>query len=122
MISVLVVDDDAGVRDLMVKVMQEEGYQVQAAADGAEALAAARRSAPKVVLLDLRLPGQSGWTVFRELRRLIPALSIVVVTAETHQSETARAAGASAFFEKPLDFPSLLRAIRALTLEPTATL
>ena len=66
--SVLVVDDDANLRNLLSEILTRRGYLVAEAATGDEALAIARETPPDLVLLDVHLPGMSGYDVCRELR------------------------------------------------------
>jgi CheY-like chemotaxis protein len=109
---ILVVDDDASVREMLGRVLAGEGYAVSIAADGEGALAAADRDEPDLVLLDLNLPGMSGWDVLAQLRKRKPNLPTVVITARANQAALAGARGASRLFEKPLDFPVLLGSLR----------
>ncbi len=78
---VLVVDDDATVRDVVGRYLDEAGYQVDLAGDGPTGLRAARERGPDAVVLDLMLPGMSGLDVCRALRRDDERLPIVMLTA-----------------------------------------
>ena len=78
---VLVVDDDATVRDVVGRYLDEAGYQVDLAADGPTGLRAARERSPDAVVLDLMLPGMTGLDVCRALRRDDEQLPIVMLTA-----------------------------------------
>jgi DNA-binding response OmpR family regulator len=78
---VLVVDDDATVRDVVGRYLDEAGYQVDLAADGPTGLRAARERGPDAVVLDLMLPGMTGLDVCRALRRDDDRLPIVMLTA-----------------------------------------
>jgi CheY-like chemotaxis protein len=109
---ILVVDDDASVREMVGRVLAGEGYSVCIAADGEGALAAVDREQPDLVLLDLNLPGMTGWEVLDALRKRKPNLPTIVITARPNQAALAGARGASRLFEKPLDFPILLRSLR----------
>ena len=115
------VDDDAAVREQLVRVLIDAGFSAVAVADGDEAMNVARELRPRLVLLDLGLPGKSGWVTLVGLIRLDAAVAVIIITAEPNQAEAARAAGAGAFFEKPFDFPALLQAVRTLTLASTKT-
>src|SRR5215212_7782580 len=66
--SILVVDDNEEIRDLLVLVLEEEGYAVSAVASGDEALGVARAQRPDLITLDLSMPGTDGWAVLRELQ------------------------------------------------------
>lgn len=116
--EILLVDDDPGVRRMLLRVLEEEGYAVIPAADGLEALESVKCKAPNLVLLDLNLPFQDGWGTFERLTTEIPSLPIIIITARPNQLFPALAAGAGALMEKPLELPKLLRTIRDLLAEP----
>src|SRR5262245_30279390 len=78
---VLLIDDDQGTMDLLKEVLQKEGYTVEEAKAGQEALARARASSFDVVLADLRLPDLGGIEVLRTLQALDPDLPVIVMTA-----------------------------------------
>jgi len=111
---ILVVDDDPPVREMVVRVLAGEGYATLQTANGEEALNLGATAAFDLVLLDLGLPGRDGWDTLAGLRRLRPELPVVILTAWPDQATAARAAGAAALFEKPLDFPLLLGAVARL--------
>jgi len=116
--TVLVIDDDAAVRQSVAKVLEGAGYAVAVAADGEEAVV---RFAPKrvdLVLLDLNLPRRSGWDVFEHLTTRYPLVPVIIMTGMSDQYRTALAAGAGAFMEKPIDVPALLKTMRELLAEP----
>jgi two-component system response regulator MprA len=118
---ILLVDDDPGVRRMLLRVLEEEDYAVVPAADGLEALESAASSAPDLVLLDLSLPFQNGWDTFKRLTTDNSSLPVIIITARPNQLFPALAAGAGALMEKPLDLPKLLRTIRELLAEPAAS-
>jgi len=115
--TILLVDDDPSVREMVGRVLAEEGYLVLCAANGAEALATATTNRIDLVLLDLNMPGQGGWDTFAELTSRNPFVAVIIITARPNQFFTSLAAGAGALLEKPLDFPTLLRTVRALLTE-----
>jgi two-component system response regulator MprA len=115
--EILVVDDDPSVRTMLKRVLAEEGYHVQSAANGAAALQAANTTPPDLVLLDVKLREDNGWDVFRRLTRKWPLLPVVIITARPNQLFTALAAGVGALLEKPLHIPKLLRTISRLLRE-----
>ena len=118
---VLLVDDEPGVRRMLSRLLEEEGYAVLPAADGREALELAASKAPQLVLLDLNLPAQNGWDIFERLGAKHPYLPVIIITARPNQIFPALAAGAGALMEKPLDLPKLLSTIHELLAEPAAT-
>jgi CheY-like chemotaxis protein len=118
---ILIVDDDASVREMLRRVLTGEGYPVAAAADGAEAIRIAAAERIDLVLLDLNLPDMSGWDTLGRLISVYPALAVIVITARSGRFPAARGAGFGALLEKPLDFPTLLRTVAELLAEPAET-
>jgi two-component system, sensor histidine kinase and response regulator len=114
---VLIADDDTVVRTALAAVLESEGYDVDVAADGRQAVLHATAQPPDLVLLDLNMPNVDGWTAFTKLDHVCPLLPVIIITARPHQYQEAVRLGVDAFMEKPLDFPVLLRAIRRLTHE-----
>ena len=115
---ILVVDDDASVREMLTRILAGEGYLVWAAADGMTALEISAATKLDLVLLDLNLPGKSGWDIFERLTTENPMLAVIIITARSNQLFTALGAGVGALLEKPLDFPKLLQTISRLLAEP----
>ena len=114
---VLIADDDSAVRGSLAAVLESEGYVVDEARNGIEAVTRAIEHLPDLVLLDLNMPHWDGWTAFSQLDRVTPLLPIVVITARPNQYEKAVRLGADAFMEKPLNIPTLVHAIKRLTSE-----
>lgn len=113
--SLLLVDDEPRIRRVLRLALEDEGYQVQEAANGYDALAALRREPPDVVLLDLMLPDRDGFTVCREIRRSSD-VPVIMVTARTdsHDVVAGLEAGADDYVTKPLVAKELSARIRAL--------
>ena len=101
---VLVVDDDATVRDLMRRFLSREGFDVVTAESGAEALVAARTLHPSVITLDVLMPDMDGWSVLQEMKS-DPELSGIPVIMVTILDEKQKgiALGASDHLNKPID-------------------
>lgn len=116
---ILVADDDALVRGSLAAVLESEGFDVDEACDGHEAVKQSLAKAPDLILLDLNMPGWDGWTAFRQLDRVRPRVPVIVITARPNQYERAVKLGVDAFMEKPLNFHALLPAIRQLIAEDT---
>jgi DNA-binding NtrC family response regulator len=116
--TVLVVDDDASVRDSMKKVLESAGFEVLLAGDGQEAVEQARPGQIDLLLLDIGLPIRNGWDAFARITAANPCLPIIIITGHSDQYPVASAAGASAFMEKPLDASQLLSTIQKLLAEP----
>lgn len=119
---VLIVDDDAAVRNSIGKVLDAAGYEVAAAADGEEAVVRFAPEKVDLVLLDLNLPLASGWDVFERLTTRYPLVPIIIITGMPNQYRTARAAGVSALMEKPIEVPALLKTMDQLLAEPKEVL
>lgn len=115
---ILVVDDDSSVREMLTRVLVGEGYLAWAAANGTAALEIVAAAKVDLVLLDLNLPGKSGWDTFERLTAENPRLAVIIITARSNQLFTALGAGVGALLEKPLDFPKLLQTISRLLAEP----
>jgi CheY-like chemotaxis protein len=114
---VLIAEDDSVVRSSLAAVLESEGYVVEEARDGIEAVTRAIEHSPDLVLLDLNMPHWDGWTAFSQLDRVIPLLPIVVITARPNQYEKAVRLVVDAFMEKPLNILILVHAIKRLTGE-----
>lgn len=105
----LVVDDDAGIREALVAILEEEGYSVAAADDGEAALVAARDRAPAIILLDLMMPRMNGWEVVEALAR-DPALRAVPVCVLSAFADRAPA-GVAAVLRKPIEIDGLIAVV-----------
>jgi DNA-binding response OmpR family regulator len=114
---ILIVDDDEQIRESLGKVLRTEGYEVMLAADGQEGIEKVSENQIDLVLLDLNLPGNSGWDVFGTLTSSNPFLPIIIITGRQNQYELATEAGVGALMEKPLDVPLLLKIITDLLAE-----
>jgi DNA-binding response OmpR family regulator len=116
--TVLLVDDDAPIRESLRKVLEAEGYNVVLAADGQEGLERFDPELIDLLLLDLNLPAKSGWNLYERITSINPLLPIIMITGRGNQWELASAAGVGALMEKPLDVPFLLQTMTALLAEP----
>jgi CheY-like chemotaxis protein len=114
---VLVVDDEENVRRLAAKILEECGYTVLNAADGAEGVKLFGALAEKVdlVLLDLMMPVLSGREAFHRMRALRPAVRVLLSSGFRHDARVHELmdAGVTGFVEKPYTFQSLSRAVWA---------
>lgn len=114
--SVLVVDDDANIRKMIVAALRREGYRFLEASNGREALDLMRSEHPDVVVLDLMMPMVSGWDVLRE-RVNEPELSRipVIIVSANRDPELASAIdkGICAFLPKPFDIGALSALVKS---------
>ena len=110
----LVVDDDPEIRDSLRRGLSVEGYAVSLAADGAEALDAARDRSPDLVVLDVMLPKLDGLEVCRRLRMAEESLPIVLLTARDAVPDRVAGleTGADDYLVKPFAFEELLARVR----------
>lgn len=110
---VLLVEDDAEIRQFCHWALEDEGYLVELATDGLQGLEYAGRPAPSLVVLDMTLPGVSGERVAQALRAAHgAALPILVITADGHASDKAARVGAFGYLTKPFDLEDFLSSVR----------
>lgn len=116
--SILVVDDDPEIVTMLSTRLARRGYRVSTANDGHRALELAQRERPDVVLLDVMMPGKSGWEVARALKQdpVTQGIKIVMVTAIGEQVNeiTSPLYGADAHVDKPFEFDRLEKLIAQL--------
>lgn len=106
---ILVVDDDASIRNFVQNALQDAGYTVTLAANGAEALDKVDVNHPHLILLDVRMPGVDGWEVLNQLRSAAGEFTpVVVMTAEFSGQDRALNSGAQGYLAKPFDLEDLL--------------
>jgi len=112
---VLVVEDDTGIRDLLVRALRFEGYEVDAAACGEEGLTQFRAHDPQAVILDVLLPGIDGFSVCREMRAARGDVVILLLTAKDAVSDRVVGLdqGADDYVVKPFAVEELLARLRA---------
>jgi CheY-like chemotaxis protein len=115
--TILVVDDLPANRDLMSRRLERSGFRVVCAASGPEALDLLKREPVDLVLLDIMMPGMTGFEVLKTLRlaRSPAALPVIMVTAKTDSVDVVEALslGANDYVTKPVDYPVALARIRA---------
>ena len=111
---ILVIDDDPSILTTISEVLDLEGYPVQTATNGAEALRAVERTRPSLILLDMRMPVLDGWGFARALQERGVKLPILVMTAAQNARRWAEEIGADGHIAKPFDLPDLLDAVERL--------
>ena len=112
--NILVVDDDHDFRWAIGNVLRAGGYRVTQAQDGEEALKLLEKYVPDLILLDYRMPGRDGISVSADIKKRIPALPIIMITAyaEVKSAVKAMKIGVYDYVTKPVDNNDLLFAIK----------
>ncbi|MBC8161920.1 MAG: response regulator [Roseiflexaceae bacterium] len=110
--DILVVDDEANIVDLISEVLNEEGYKVRRAHDGASALISIDVCLPSLILLDMSMPDMVGTTLLHQLRQQHnDELPVVIMTAGAHSPAALVAQGASGYLAKPFDLNDLIQCV-----------
>ena len=120
--SILVVDDDPEIVTMLSTRLTKRGYRVTTASDGHRAIELAKKDRPDLMLLDVMMPGKSGWEVARALKQdpATQGIKIVMVTAIGEQVNeiTSPLYGADAHIDKPFEFDRLEKVIIGLVGRP----
>jgi len=113
--KILIVEDDSSLRETLKYTLLKESYQVVMSADGIEGLETARREKPALIILDVMLPGMSGFEVCRILRRET-TVPIIMLTAKTEETDkiVGLEIGADDYITKPFSIRELLARVRAM--------
>lgn len=111
--KVLIVDDQNGIRVLLVEVFSVEGYQTFQASNGKLALEIVRRESPNLVLLDMKIPGMDGLDILKHIKQIDPSIKVIMMTAygELDMIKEATDLGALMHFTKPFDIDELRIAV-----------
>jgi DNA-binding response OmpR family regulator len=111
--SILVVDDDPEIRDVVRWLLEDEGWAVETASDGRDALDRATRARPALIVLDMGLPILSGEEVAMRLHDVYAdPPPIIVVSADGRAGEKAARIGAASYLHKPFDVDVLVRLVQ----------
>ena len=115
-ISVLVVDDESVLAEMVSMALRYEGWDISTAGDGSSAIAAARTARPDVVVLDVMLPDMSGLDVLRRLRQHNPRLPVLLLTAKDAVEDriAGLTAGGDDYVTKPFSIEEVVLRLRAL--------
>jgi CheY-like chemotaxis protein len=110
---VLLIEDDATIRHVVVEALHDEGFVVREASDGLAALAVLEHWRPSLIVLDLMMPGMDGHQFRAEQRRrgLAPEIPVILLSASRSAREAASVLGAVAVVAKPFDLVDLMRAV-----------
>ncbi len=120
--AILVVDDEIDACQNIADILGDCGYRVDVAYDGFSALELVRTHTYDIALLDLKMPGMDGLTLYREIKKLSAGTVAIIVTAFAAQgtANEALAAGAMDVFPKPVDFPKLMDILNQALQRPLA--
>ena len=115
--KVLVAEDDAHIREGLVEILEDEGYETVQAADGEQALQLFRREDPDFVCLDIMMPGKSGYDVCREIRKHDENLPLIFISAKSAEIDKVLGLelGADDFITKPFGVKEVVARIRAVS-------
>jgi len=114
---ILIVDDEAGVREVLARLVAQEGYEPWEAPDGERALGLIAQGPPEAMLLDIRMPGVDGMEVLRRAKLLDPDLPVVIITshATVKDAVSALRAGAHDYLVKPFEHVDVIRSLHSAT-------
>lgn len=115
--NVLVVEDERNLADAIVKILEDEGYNAEATYDGKAGLTCAKSGLYDAIVLDVMLPGMSGYDVVNKMRHAGVSTPVLMLTARTSTEDKVRGldSGADDYMTKPFEAPELLARLRALT-------
>jgi len=121
--EVLVIDDDAIMRDLMADWLQAAGYGVRKAADCSAAIAELKRAAPALIVSDMFMPGACGAAAISQMKQALPGIHVIAVSGHFNSGqglsvEGALEAGAARALAKPVKRAELMRAVAELLGPP----
>lgn len=119
--SVLNVDDDTGVRNMLYSVLSDEGYQVEAAENGKKAIKACEESFFDVALIDVELPDMKGTELLSRLKKMQPKMVRIVITGHPSIESAMKSVNerADGYVLKPIEVTELLEKIKRLLTENT---
>ncbi|MET4127369.1 response regulator [Roseovarius sp. MBR-6] len=116
--KVLLIEDEPNIIEAISFILSRDGWEVKTHANGHDAMEAVRRRAPDLIILDVMLPGKSGYDILGEIREDsdFAATPVLMLTArgQTRDRELAERAGASRYMTKPFSNADMLAAVRAL--------
>ena len=124
--DILIIEDDAIMREALAEWLEAAGYGVRTAVDGNAGLAAVKLAAPDLVVTDIYMPGVNGAVVITELKRAYPGIPVIAISGLFHSGhgmdcDAVIAVGAARALAKPLKRRDLLRAVAELIGSPAGS-
>jgi len=114
--KLLIVDDQSGIRVLLMEVFNGDGYDTYQAANGVQALEMVQRVKPDLVLLDMKIPGMDGLEILQRMKKMNPEIKVIMMTAygELDMLNEATELGVLKHFAKPFDIDELRAAVNSV--------
>lgn len=114
--TILIVDDQTGIRLLLNEVFKKEGFQTLMAANGAQALKQAEENRPDIVLLDMKIPGMDGIEILKNLKKMRQDIKVIMMTAygELDVIKESFVNGACCYYTKPFDVFEIRDAVKEM--------
>jgi CheY-like chemotaxis protein len=118
---VLIVEDTPENMYALKRVFQHEGFEIIEATNGHEAVQKSEEEKPDLILMDMRLPGLSGYEATERIRQKLPALPIIAITADALPGDREKALelGCIAYFSKPIQYREIIDAVRNILNHPS---
>jgi len=115
----LVVDDQMGVRRLLFEAFKEEGYAIELAASGHEAVEKVKFGIPDIILMDMKMPGMNGLETLQEIKKIHDDILVIIMTAygELEVVSEAKKLGIKEYITKPFDINELRRLVKEVIKE-----
>jgi DNA-binding NtrC family response regulator len=117
--SILIVDDEMGMRETLLDILEDMGYYAAIAADGYEAIQKVKEKAFDVIFMDVKMPGLDGVNTFKEIKKIQPGAAVVLITAYAVDDRIREALceGAYRVLDKPLDLPTIIDLVEDVKLK-----
>lgn len=121
MAKLLIVDDQVGIRRLLFEAFNEEGYEVDLAGSGVEALEKVKTALPDLILMDMKMPGMNGIETLHEVRKINNSVAVIMMTAYGELEIVAEAVkfGIKEYVTKPFDIIELRELVKRTISEVT---
>jgi len=114
--DILIVDDEEGMRETLCQLLRLKGYRAETAKNGYEAVERISVLKPRIVILDIRMPGMNGVETLRKLKRIVPNITFIMMTGFVVQNlgKDALREGAITIIEKPFSIVKLINIIKSV--------